>query len=102
MVSARRRKSLSAEEILSETCADTLSDVPSDTFSDSDGEDDNVDNESDSDVEPETARKIKKTVRHLSSDSESGSVEQRDSSDVSDIYASGRLQYGKNKTLFQT
>jgi len=55
-----------------------------------DDDDDNVDNESYSDFEPEIARKIKKTVRHLSSDSESGSAEKQDSDDKSEIYAAGR------------
>jgi hypothetical protein len=59
---------LSEEEILVETCADTLSYRPSGKLSESGGDDD-VDNESYSDFEPETAGKIKKSVRHLSGDS---------------------------------
>jgi hypothetical protein len=53
-------------------------------------DDDNVNNESYSDFEPERARKIKKIVHHLSSDSESGSAEKQDSDDKSEIYAAGR------------
>lgn len=49
---ATSRKSLSAEEILSETCTDILSDDTSET------EDDDVDNEGDSNCEPEIIRKL--------------------------------------------
>jgi hypothetical protein len=65
MVPARSRKSLSVEEIMVKTCTDALSDGPSDKLGDS---------ESYSDTGPEIARNIKKTVCHLSSDSESGSA----------------------------
>jgi hypothetical protein len=54
MTSARSKKSLSAEDILAETCADTLSDELRDVLSESD---DDV-NESYSDFEHEIARKI--------------------------------------------
>jgi hypothetical protein len=56
---------------LAETCTDTLSDGPTDN------NDDNVDIESYSDVESEIAVKIKTTVHHLSSESESGSAEKQ-------------------------
>jgi hypothetical protein len=72
---------LSAEEILTETCFDMLSDGPSDVLSESD--DDDVENESYGDFEPEIARKIKKTVCHLSSDS----AKLQDSNEKSEIYA---------------
>jgi hypothetical protein len=61
-----------------------LSDGPSDVLSESD---DDVENESYSDFEPEIARKIKKTVCHLSSDSESQSAKLQDSNEKSEIYA---------------
>jgi hypothetical protein len=64
------------EEILDETCTRTFHG----------SNDDDADNES-CDLEPEIARKINKTVCHLSSDSESGSAKQQDSSDKNDIYA---------------
>jgi hypothetical protein len=47
---------------LAETCVDTSSDGPSDVLNGSDDDDDNFDSESYSYYEPETARKIKKTV----------------------------------------
>jgi hypothetical protein len=60
MESARGRKSLSAEQILTETFADTLSDVPSAAMSESDDDyNENTENESDTDFKPEIVRKIK-------------------------------------------
>jgi hypothetical protein len=62
-----------------------LSDGPSDVLSECD--DDNVDSKSYTDFESEIARKIKKTVHHLHTDSESGSAKKQDSDDKSMIYA---------------
>jgi hypothetical protein len=70
------------EEILAETCSNTLSDGRSDMLSESGGGDENY-----GDVEPKTARKIKETVHHLFSDSESGSAKQQDSNDKNEIYS---------------
>jgi hypothetical protein len=67
---------LSAEDILAEMCADTISDEPRDVLSPSDDNND-VDNDSYSDFDIEIARKIDKTVCHLSSDSASGSAEKQ-------------------------
>jgi hypothetical protein len=64
MASARSRKSLSNEEILTKTCTDTLSNRPRDVLSESDDDDDDDgdDNENYSDFESEIVRKIKKIV----------------------------------------
>lgn len=64
------------EKILVETCDHTLPDVSSAALSGNNYE--NVDNESESDSGPEIARKTKKTVIHLPSDSESGTAKQQD------------------------
>jgi hypothetical protein len=74
------------EEILAETCSNTLSDGRSDVLSESGGGGGGGD-ENYGDVEPKTARKIKETVHHLFSDSESGSAKQQDSNDKNEIYS---------------
>jgi hypothetical protein len=51
---------LSAEQILTKTCADAVSDGPRDVLSESD--DDNIENKSYSDFEPKIARKINCTI----------------------------------------
>jgi hypothetical protein len=68
MTSATSTKSLCTEEILAETYTGTLCDGRSDVLNVS-GDDDNVGNESYGDCGPKTARKIKKTVHHLSTES---------------------------------
>jgi hypothetical protein len=64
---------------LAKICTDILSDGASDVLSGSDSggcdDDDDVNNENYSDFKPEIARKMKETVRNLSSESESGSAE---------------------------
>jgi hypothetical protein len=50
------------------------------------------------DFEPEIVRKIKKTVHHLSSDSESKCVKKYDSDNKSEVHTPGG---DKNKSLFQ-
>jgi hypothetical protein len=64
-------------------------------------DDDDADNESYSDFEPEIARKIKKTVRHLSDDSESGSAEKQGSNNRSEIYAAGGLWHDMKSHYFE-
>jgi hypothetical protein len=57
MASARSRKSLSNEEILTKTCTDTLSNRSRDVLSESDDDDDDGDdNENYSDFESEIVR----------------------------------------------
>jgi hypothetical protein len=53
---------------------------------DSDNDDDNVDSVSDIDFQPETARKIKKTVCHLSSGPESRCATKQHSNNKRDLY----------------
>lgn len=59
-----------------ETCDHTSPGISSAALSGSN--DENVDNESESDSGPEIARKTKKTVIHLPSDSESGTAKQQE------------------------
>jgi hypothetical protein len=69
-IASSRSRSLSAEEILVETCMDTLSDGASDMLSETDDDDDNVDSGSYGDFEPEIAMKVNKMAHHFRSDSE--------------------------------
>jgi hypothetical protein len=95
MVSARITKTLSAEESLAETCNGTVSDGPSDVLSVGDEDDDTYSN-----FGPETARKIKKNVHHLSSDTESRSAKQQGSDNkMTFMKLSGGARHDKNKNV---
>jgi hypothetical protein len=97
MVSARSRKTLSAEESLAETCNDTVSDGPSDVLNVSDDDDKTYSN-----FEPETARKIKKNVHHLSSDTESRTAKQKGSDNKMTFMKLSRgARHDKDKNVIQ-
>jgi hypothetical protein len=110
MVSARSRKTLSAEKSLAKTCTDTVSDGPSDVLrvsdyddDDNDGDDDDDDDETYSNFGPETVRKIKKNVHHLSSDSETRSAKQEGSdNNMTFMKLRGEHDMARTRTLFQT
>jgi hypothetical protein len=88
MMSAKSSKILCVEKIVAKARTETWSHQPCDVLSDDD--EDGVVNEIYTDFEPQIARKVKKTVCHLSSDSEIKSADKQVGNNKSEIYTVGR------------